>query len=126
MLSSAPLLSIATHPVRQFSANPHPPERHRPCDNLARMRALLLGLTLIASLAGCAAAPIDGTRLAQTRACNTDADCHMRVPPPRACPGGGQSIATACCRMNFCGVCWSDCPGGGAPHSNAAPGTVTF
>ncbi len=43
--------------------------------------------------------------------CNQDIDCHQRLPPPRVCPGGGTSTATACCRMNYCGICWSDCPG---------------
>jgi hypothetical protein len=83
------------------------------------MRTLAIAFALVATLAGCAAAPAEpSTRLAQTRSCNTDADCHMRLPHPRACPGGGASTPTACCRMNFCGVCWSDCPGGGTPHSN--------
>ena len=83
------------------------------------IRSSLLALTLVASLVGCAAAPVaTSPRLAQTRACQTDADCRMPLPRVRACPGGGQSTPTACCRMNYCGVCWSDCPGS-APHGNS-------
>jgi hypothetical protein len=42
--------------------------------------------------------------------CRIDADCHIRLPAARACPGGAQSIPSSCCRMNYCGICWSDCP----------------
>lgn len=90
------------------------------------MRSFVLGFALLATLAGCAAAPLEGTRLAQTRSCSTDADCHMRLPAPRVCPSGGQSVATACCRMNYCGVCWSDCPGGGTPHGDQREGAINL
>lgn len=52
--------------------------------------------------------------------CNTDADCHIRLPRPRACPNGNQSVPTACCRMNYCGICWSECSG--ARSDDGAPG----
>ncbi|MFO0648098.1 MAG: hypothetical protein U0326_17800 [Polyangiales bacterium] len=78
--------------------------------------ALLVGLLALIPAASPMAGPLTQTRrplLAQrgTRSCNTDADCaSIRVPPPRACPHGGTMVATACCRMNYCGICWSDCP----------------
>ncbi|MDP3278457.1 MAG: hypothetical protein Q8Q09_24925 [Deltaproteobacteria bacterium] len=45
------------------------------------------------------------------RTCSQDTDCRMRLPRARSCPNGRQSVPTACCRMNFCGVCWSECNG---------------
>ena len=40
-----------------------------------------------------------------------DSECSsMPLPRPQACPGGAQRTPSACCRMNFCGICWTDCP----------------
>ena len=78
--------------------------------------ALLIGLLALVPTAAPMAQSLTQSRrplLAQrgTRTCHTDADCaSLRVPPPRACPHGGTMTATACCRMDYCGICWSDCP----------------
>jgi hypothetical protein len=79
----------------------------------------VLVLGLLASLAaGCAAQPDAGhgalrAQRGGTQSCHVDADCRLRLPRPRPCPQGGQSVPTACCRMNYCGICWSECGAGG-------------
>jgi hypothetical protein len=92
-------------------------------------RSPLRALALLIPLATACAAPSTegrGALLAQARTCSQDSDCRMRLPRPRPCPGGGQSVPTACCRMNYCGICWSECPSGGGRTDDAANTTRTM
>ncbi|MFO0559541.1 MAG: hypothetical protein U0269_16105 [Polyangiales bacterium] len=81
------------------------------------MRINLPSLALVAfSLFGsaCAAENTHSMLLAQrttSPTCSTDANCMGRVRLPRArrCSNGSPQVPTACCRMNYCGVCWSEC-----------------
>ncbi|MBL8677592.1 MAG: hypothetical protein JNK05_00385 [Myxococcales bacterium] len=76
---------------------------------------LSLGALALVSFFGsaCAAENNRTILLAQRGAvtCTADADCarRMRLPRARRCSNGAPQTPSLCCRMGYCGVCWSEC-----------------
>lgn len=81
------------------------------------MRSTLASLALLGSalfFSACASETSTSLRLAQRGApmtCSQDTDCaaRMRMPRARRCSNGQPQTPSACCRMGYCGVCWSEC-----------------
>jgi hypothetical protein len=54
-----------------------------------------------------------GSGSAAGRTCpgGQDSECSgLPLPRAQSCPGGAQRTPSACCRMGYCGICWTDCP----------------
>lgn len=43
--------------------------------------------------------------------CTDDASCvgKIRLPRARRCANGSPNTPSLCCRMGYCGICWSEC-----------------